>query len=123
METPVESLESDFAGFSRDGLDLATLFCVGCYGFLDQDVFARSQGFYRPLRVEAVGEGDVDCVDVGVLEDFGVGAVGLTSGSEIVAIDLCLGFGFIASSYGGDCHAGVGEDGIDNCCVVDGRSG
>jgi hypothetical protein len=39
-------------------------------GLFDEDVFPCADGFYRPLVVQAVGEGNEDCVDGGVGEEF-----------------------------------------------------
>lgn len=42
---------------------------VGGAGLLEQDVLARGQGLERPLEVQPVGRGDVDCVDGWVVQD------------------------------------------------------
>lgn len=42
---------------------------VGGAGLLEQDVLARGQGLERPLEVQPVGRGDVDCIDFWVVQD------------------------------------------------------
>lgn len=51
---------------------------VGDEGLLYQHVFAGAEGAQRPFVVEAIGEGDIDCVDGGVVEEGYVGAGGFS---------------------------------------------
>jgi hypothetical protein len=40
---------------------------VGDGGFFEEHVFPCGEGLEGPFKVQAVGEGDVDCVDGGVV--------------------------------------------------------
>lgn len=104
VEEPVEGLEGDFARAVRGGREGAGFARVGRDGFLDQDVLAGLERREGPFVMQAVGEGDVDCVDVRVGDYLVVGPVCLYGAGEAGFVVSDLGFGprLVSCRDGGD---------------------
>ena len=83
-------------------------------GLFAEDVFARGEGQHAVLVVVGVRGGDVDDVDVGVRDEFGVGAVCGGGVGDSVGFDEFL-------RAGGGAGRGDGGDGVRD--VGDGAGG
>ena len=74
-------------------------------GFFAKDVFAGLGGFDGPLGVQRIGQRDVDCVDVRVVEQ---GLVTAQRHGNIVVAGKGVGGGLAATGYGMDLGSGRG---------------
>lgn len=85
--------------------EFAGLGLVDGEGFFAEDVFACEEAEHGVLEVVGVWGGDVDDVDVGVLDEFVVGAVRFGGGGALAGLEEVGG-------AGGGCGGGCGGDGV-----------
>jgi len=102
-----EGFDEGAAGFFGDGEHFFGLREIGGKRLFAEDVFAGAEGFERPLVVEGVGEGDVDGLDCGVVEEGFVGAVG---GGDVEGLRESAGGVRGAGGDGGEAAAAGGAD-------------
>lgn len=125
VEAPVERLEGDFPGLPGRGAEFARFLRVRGDGLLDQDVLAFLQRRERPFVVQAVGEGDVDGVDVRGGNKRVVRSIRRAGGREEGFVRGDLGFRsrFVARGDASDDGAGVRGDRVEDGSPVDGGGG
>ena len=88
VELPVEGLLTDVAGTVGSGGQGAGLVGVAGEGLLEQHVLAGVERLGCPLAVHAVGQRNVDGIDIGVLKQLLIGGVGF---GEAVLLGVCAG--------------------------------